>query len=81
MEGAEPALISETFARRFDLLSGGVVELETPAGIKKVSPMGIFCDYGNEFGMAAVSSNTWKEWTGGDRPINASFSERCIEIG
>jgi putative ABC transport system permease protein len=73
VEGAEPALISETFARRFDLLSGGVVELETPAGIKKVSPMGIFCDYGNEFGMAAVSSTTWKEWTGGDRPINASL--------
>ena len=50
---------SETFARRFDVLSGGVVELETPAGLQKVSPFGIFCDYGNEFGMAAISSDVW----------------------
>ena len=73
VDGAEPALISETFARRFNVLSGGVVELETPGGMKKVSPIGIFCDYGNEFGMAAVSSGTWKEWIGTDRPINASL--------
>ena len=73
VDGAEPALIRETFARRFNVLSGGVVELETPGGMKKVSPIGIFCDYGNEFGMAAVSSSTWKEWTGADRPINASL--------
>ena len=73
VSGAEPALISETFARRFDVLSGGVVELETPAGLQKVSPFGIFCDYGNEFGMAAISSDVWVEWTGANRPINASL--------
>ena len=31
------------------------MELETPAGKKVISPFGIFCDYGNEFGMAAIS--------------------------
>jgi putative ABC transport system permease protein len=71
--GAEPALVSETFARRFGVLSGGVVELETPAGMQKISPFGIFCDYGNEFGMAAVSSDVWMKWTGFKRPINASL--------
>ena len=70
---AEPALVSEAFARRFDVLDGGVVELETPAGKKKVSPIGIFCDYGNEFGMAAIDRQQWIDWVGSDRPINASL--------
>ena len=73
VSGAEPALVSETFARRFGVLTGGVVELETPAGLQKISPFGIFCDYGNEFGMAAVSSDVWMKWTGFTRPINASL--------
>ena len=71
--GAEPALVSETFARRFGVLEGGVVELGTPAGKKKVSPIGIFCDYGNEFGMAAISQNVWTQWTGTDRAVNVSL--------
>ena len=29
VEGCEPALISETFARRFDLIDGGFIELDT----------------------------------------------------
>jgi putative ABC transport system permease protein len=72
-QGAEPALVSEAFARRFDVLSGGSVELETPAGKKKISPIGIFCDYGNEFGMASIDKQRWIDWVGSDRPINASL--------
>ena len=71
--GAEPALISETFARRFDLINGGVTELDTPSGRKKISPIGIFSDYGNEFGTAAVDIKTWKAWTQSERPINVSL--------
>ncbi len=73
VEGAEAALVSETFARRFEVLDGGVVEIETPAGKKKISPFGIFCDYGNEFGMAAIDQGQWVHWVGTDRPINASL--------
>ena len=73
LEGAEPALVSETFARRFGVLEGGVVELDTPTGKKRVSPIGIFTDYGNEFGTAAISTDSWKNWTGSDRPINTSL--------
>ena len=73
VEGAEAALVSETFARRFEVLDGGVVEIETPAGKKKISPFGIFCDYGNEFGMAAIDQGQWVQWVGTDRPINASL--------
>ncbi len=71
--GCEPALISETFARRFDLIDGGSIELETMAGKKKISPVGIFSDYGNEFGTAAVDIPVWKEWTKSERPINVSM--------
>ena len=71
--GSEPALISETFARRFDLLDGGSIELETMSGKKSVSPVGIYSDYGNEFGTAAVDISTWKKWTQSERPINVSL--------
>lgn len=71
--GCEPALISETFARRFDLIDGGSIELETMAGKKTISPVGIFSDYGNEFGTAAVDISVWKEWTNSERPINVSM--------
>ena len=73
VKGAEAALVSETFARRFGVLDGGVVEIETPAGKKEISPFGIFCDYGNEFGMAAIDQGQWVQWVGTDRPINASL--------
>jgi putative ABC transport system permease protein len=70
---AEPALVSETFARRFGVIDGGVVELTTPTGPRKVSPIGIYSDYGNEFGTAAVDQSVWGGWTGLDRPINTSL--------
>ena len=73
VEGCEPALISETFARRFDLIDGGFIELDTMTGKKKISPIGIFSDYGNEFGTAAVDIPIWKEWTQSERPINVSL--------
>lgn len=73
LEGAEPALVSETFARRFDLLQGGAVALQTPSGPRLVSPIGIFSDYGNEFGSAAIDQAVWQEWTGSARAINTSL--------
>lgn len=72
-EGAQPALVSETFARRFGVIDGGTVKLDTPTGSRLISPHGIFTDYGNEFGTAAVDVATWKEWTGSQRPINVSL--------
>lgn len=71
--GGEPALISETFARRFDVMDGGTIELETPAGSRRISPIGIYADYGNEFGAAVVDAPVWKLWTGLERPINSSI--------
>ena len=81
VEGAEPALVSETFARRFDLLQGGAVALQTRYGPKLVSPIGIFSDYGNEFGSAAIDQAVWKEWTGCARALNTSlFLQPEVEV-
>jgi putative ABC transport system permease protein len=73
VEGVEPALVSEAFARRFGVLKGGVITLETPAGPKAITPVGIYSDYGNEFGTAAIDQATWREWVGSDRPLNTSL--------
>lgn len=71
--GAEPAYISETFARRFDALDGGIVALQTPTGERQITPIGIYADYGNEFGSAVIATEVWKEWIQADRPINTSL--------
>ena len=42
VDGAESALVSETFARRFDVLEGGVVEIETPSGKRRSLHSGYF---------------------------------------
>ena len=73
VNGAQPALVSETFARRFGVLQGGVVPVQTPAGPRRVSPVGIYADYGNEFGSAAVERAVWKDWVGHARPLNTSL--------
>ena len=73
VQGVEPAFISEAFARRFNVLQGGVVALETPAGLRKITPVGIYSDYGNEFGTAAIDQATWRQWVGTDRPLNTSL--------
>lgn len=70
---SELALVSEAFARRFDVLDGGSVSLQTLNGIKRVSPVGIYADYGNEFGTAAIDLEKWKAWTGSQRATNVSL--------
>lgn len=73
IEGAESAYVSETFARRFDVMDGGIVELTTATGPQQVAVMGIFADYGNEFGSAVVDVPVWQHWTQRQRPINTTL--------
>ena len=73
VNSAQPALVSEAFARRFGVLRGGKVTLETPVGPREITPIGIYSDYGNEFGMAAIDQTVWYQWVGKDRPLNTSL--------
>jgi putative ABC transport system permease protein len=72
-DDAEPALVSESFARRFGVLDGGRVEVTTAAGRRAVTPIAVFADYGNEFGSAVVPIERWKEWTHSERPLNTTL--------
>ena len=81
VNGAQPALVSEAFARRFDVLRGGTVTLETPAGPRKITPIGIYSDYGNEFGTATIDQAVWRQWIGTNRPLNTSlFLKPGVEV-
>ena len=70
---AQPAFISETFARRFDMLEGGTISLATSTGARTITPIGVYADYGNEFGSAVIAAEVWKEWIQADRAINTSL--------
>lgn len=70
---AEPALVSESFARRFDCLEGGVITFETASGLQRITPIGIFADYGSELGTAVVDRATWKAWTRQNQALNTSL--------
>lgn len=70
---AQPAFVSEAFARRFGVLRGGSVTLETPLGYREITPIGIYSDYGNEFGTAVIDQAVWSQWIGKDRPLNMSL--------
>ena len=72
-KNAQPAYVSEAFARRFGVFDGGSVQVSTRHGDKLVSPVGIFADYGNEFGTAAIDKTTWMAWTDSARPANVSL--------
>ena len=48
-------------------------QVSTRHGDKLVSPVGIFTDYGNEFGTAAIDKTTWMGWTDSSRPANVSL--------
>ena len=71
--GAEPALVSESFARRFECLEGGVITFETASGLQRITPIGIFADYGSELGTAVVDRPVWKAWTFQNRALNTSL--------
>ena len=55
------------------MFDGGSVPVSTRHGDKLVSPVGIFADYGNEFGTAAIDKTTWMAWTDSARPANVSL--------
>ncbi len=61
-ESAKVAVISEPFAYRFGKTVGDEVTLPTPSGTRVVPIVGVFADFGNEFGTVAVSRPLLAEW-------------------
>lgn len=72
----EPALASESFAWRFGVESGDVLEVPTPYGPRKVAIAGIFGEYGNEQGSLLVPRAAFADWFGHRDALRVAFELR-----
>ncbi|MEP7077805.1 MAG: FtsX-like permease family protein [Chthoniobacterales bacterium] len=52
-------IVSETFARRYDVHAGGAVELPTPAGLQSFTVAGVFYDYTRDQGIVYLSTTNF----------------------
>lgn len=58
-EGATPAIVNESFAERFAVAVGELLDL--PGG-RSVRIVGIYADYGNERGSISIAEPLFREW-------------------
>jgi putative ABC transport system permease protein len=69
-------VISEPFAHRFQRDVGDVLVLPTPLGPQEVEVVGIYADYGNEFGNVIIPLATLHQWFQDDRVRRLSVTLR-----
>jgi len=56
------ALVSESFADRFQLGRGDSLDLPTPTGFQPLRIDGVFADYGNERGSIVIDRRLFTQW-------------------
>lgn len=66
-EWEEAALVSETYAYRFNVHLGDSLELPTDFGKKKFKIVGIYYDYGSDLGLASVVYRTYRKYWRDDK--------------
>lgn len=64
---APGAIVSESFAQRFQIDIGGHLEVPTPQGPRSLRIHGIFQDYGNEHGAVLIDRPVFQAWFHEDR--------------
>jgi putative ABC transport system permease protein len=62
VEGKTWGVMSEPFAYRYNKRVGDTIDVPTPSGPQTVSLVGIFADYGNEFGSIVVERDVLSRW-------------------
>jgi putative ABC transport system permease protein len=70
------ALVSESFAERFERRRGDLLSFPTPAGRQTVTIAGVFADYGNERGSILVQQERLAEWMGDASATHVSLFAR-----
>jgi putative ABC transport system permease protein len=70
------ALVSESFAERFQRHRGDVLSFPTPAGRQTVTIAGVFADYGNERGSIMVQQERLAQWMGDSSATHMSLFAR-----
>jgi len=63
----EAALVSETYAYRYETEVGSYVTLTTDAGEKNFKVVGIYYDYGTDIGIVSLSYNTYRKYWNDDK--------------
>lgn len=71
--GRDAVLVSESFARRFDVDVGQTIELNTPAGPKRFTVAAVYYDYSTDRGVVAMDRATFARYWGALRPTSLSI--------
>ena len=69
-------VMSEPFAYRFSKAVGDVVNVPTPQGTQTITVVGIFADYGNEFGSLVVEREALSQWFSDERAARMAIALR-----
>lgn len=67
------AIVSESFARRFQIDVGSHLEIPTPQGLQLLRIHGIFQDYGNEHGAILIDRPVFRTWFHEDRATGVAL--------
>ncbi len=65
--GTQCVLVSESFARRFQVAAGDVMQLPTPSGVTAFPIAGVFYNYTNDQGLVFLSGNNFRKLWHDDR--------------
>jgi putative ABC transport system permease protein len=75
-DGSWPALISESFAMRYQMARGDELQLPTPSGEQRIRILGVYADYGNERGAILMDGELVSEWFKDLRAVNLAATLR-----
>jgi putative ABC transport system permease protein len=76
ISGEWPALVSESFATRYDVGRGDRIALPGPGGARSVNILGVYADYGNERGAVMMDGALVSEWYDDARAVNLAATLR-----
>jgi putative ABC transport system permease protein len=68
--GEIPAWINEAMSRRFGIGRGDIVEVPTPAGLRRMTVLGVYADYSDEGGIVLTRREFTAAWFGDDSVSN-----------
>jgi putative ABC transport system permease protein len=66
-------LVSESFTERFEVGRGDQLQIPTPSGMKEITIVGVFADYGNERGSIVLDRAHVDLWFGSEDVTNLSL--------
>lgn len=75
-DGSWPALVSESFAMRYQMGRGNELQLPTPSGEQRIRILGVYADYGNERGAILMDGPLASGWYKDQHAVNLAATLR-----